>query len=173
MCCASRTDGEICPNNAGRDGSTGENMSQSPLPTGTPQVTPRYRRLLIVQTCLYCILVVAGAVYLFLQLFSVPGFWLPATRLILATTFVALAFVENSLRCEGVEPQDSEPVTETTAAAPRPPGRLFSRVCRPGCIIFTDIWQQHLSQPCWQSLLPSQISLTRSPSTSQVLPRWQ
>lgn len=139
-------------------------MSQSPLPTGTPQVTPRYRRLLIVQTCLYCILVVASALYLFLQLFSVPGFWLPATRLILATTFVALAFVENSLRCEGVEPQDSEPVTETTAAAPRPPGRLL----QPGLQAWLHYFHRHLATTLITALLAIAFAIANIADTQPV-----
>ena len=81
-------------------------MAQPPSPESRPRVTSRSRRLLIAQAILYCLLAISGAIYLFLQLFSVTGFWLPVTRLMLAAVLVALAFVENALRCEGGGMQD-------------------------------------------------------------------
>ncbi|WP_167518556.1 protease modulator HflK [Kosakonia arachidis] len=106
------------------------------------------------QTCLYCLLVTTGAVYLFAQLFSVPGFWLPATRLLLATTFVALAFVENSLRCEGVEPQEPAPAAETTTEAPR-----TSRFLPPGLQAWLQYFHQHLATTLITTLLATVFAI--------------
>lgn len=76
-------------------------MVQTPSPEPSARVNSLCQRLLISQTCLYCILAPAGAVYLFLQFFSGAGFWLCVMQLILSATCIALAFVENSLRCHG------------------------------------------------------------------------
>ncbi|HHG8774965.1 TPA: hypothetical protein ACPYU1_004406 [Raoultella planticola] len=87
-------------------------MAQSPSPESRPRVTSRCQRLFITQTVLYCLLAITGAVYLFVTLFSVPGFWLPVTRLMLSVALVALAFVENALRCEGREIPAAHPAPD-------------------------------------------------------------
>jgi regulator of protease activity HflC (stomatin/prohibitin superfamily) len=110
-------------------------MSQPP----TPEIAPRGQRLLITQACLYGILIIFGAAYALLELFSSPGLWLPATRLVLAAAFVALAFVENSLRCEGVAPQDPDPAAD--AAVQTRPRR---RILPPNVQAWLDHFHQHL-----------------------------
>lgn len=93
-------------------------MVQTPGPELSARVNSLCQRLLITQTCLYCILAPAGAMYLFLQFFSGAGFWLCVTQLILSATCIALAFVENSLRCHGqvenVPPPEGPPAPAPT-----------------------------------------------------------
>lgn len=108
-----------------------------PLPVHSPQVTPLCQRLLMTQTCLYCLLALAGAVYVFLQLFSGESAWLPVVRLLLAADFTALAFVENSLRCHG---QAHLPPPETDTPTSPPPRRRLP----PGLQVWLVHFQQHL-----------------------------
>lgn len=93
-------------------------MAQPPSPESRPRVTSRCQRLLMTQTVLYALLAISGAVYLFVALFSVPGFWLPVTRLMLSAALVALAFVENALRCENAEIPAPPPVPDAAEKVP-------------------------------------------------------
>lgn len=88
-----------------------------PLLQNSAQVSRLLQRLLITKICLYGFLLPVGLVYLFLHLFSDVAIWLFAFRLLLAAGLVAMAFVENALRCE----QAAAPVAEMPAEEPASP----------------------------------------------------
>jgi regulator of protease activity HflC (stomatin/prohibitin superfamily) len=86
-------------------------MGQSPMPEHPARANPTCQRLLIAQMCLYAILLPCGSIYLFLHIFSQTGFWLSLMRLMLSASCIALALVENSLRCHA-RPASAPPVSE-------------------------------------------------------------
>lgn len=124
-------------------------MAQSPSPESRPRDASRSRRLLIAQAILYALLAIAGAIYLFLALFSVTGFWLPVTRLMLAAVLVALAFVENALRCEGggrrAPPSAGSPEDEPTLL-----GRLLPES--------VQAWLRHFHQHLATTLIAAALA---------------
>lgn len=77
------------------------------------------QRLLITKIGLYGFLLLVGVIFIFLNVFSDAGIWLPAFRLLMAALLVAVAFVENALRCE-----EQTPVAEEATAATEPRKRL-------------------------------------------------
>lgn len=76
------------------------------------------QRLLITKIGLYGFLLLVGVIFIFLNVFSDAGIWLPAFRLLMAALLVAVAFVENTLRCE-----EQTPVIEETTVATEPTAR--------------------------------------------------
>lgn len=115
-------------------------MAPSPSSVHPPKVTPLCQRLLITQACLLGMVAIAGALYFFLQLFAVQGFWSPVTRLMLSTALVALAFVRNSLRCEDVVLQHPENANVVTGGAP-----AFRRILPSNLQAWLHYFRQHLA----------------------------
>lgn len=122
---------------------------QSPTPEHRHQANPVYPRLLILQTCLYCVLLPAGAVYLFIHLFSGADNWLYALRSVLGIACLLLAFVENSLRCHAtiaLEPSGStEEISPTLRRRFLPPG--------------LDAWLMRVQQHLFITMLASLAAL--------------
>lgn len=110
--------------------------------------------MLIAQAILYCLLAVAGAIYLFLALFSVTGFWLPVTRLMLATVLVALAFVENALRCEGGGRQ-----APPSAGSPEDEPTLLRRLLPESVQVWLRHFHQHLATTLIAAALASAFAI--------------
>ncbi|VED48609.1 FtsH protease regulator HflK [Raoultella terrigena] len=129
-------------------------MAQPPSPESRPRVASRSRRLLIAQAILYCLLAVAGAIYLFLALFSVTGFWLPVTRLMLAAVLVALAFVENALRCEGGGRQ-----APPSAGSPEDEPTLLRRLLPESVQVWLRHFHQHLATTLIAAALASAFAI--------------
>lgn len=115
-------------------------MAPSPSSVHPPKVTLLCQRLLIAQACLLGVVAIAGALYFFLQLFAVQGFWSPVTRLMLSTALVALAFVRNSLRCEDVVLQHPENANVVTGGSP-----AFRRILPPNLQAWLHYFRQHLA----------------------------
>ena len=94
-------------------------------------------RLNLAQFILYVCIVFLGSGYFLLTLLDNAGFWIPLTRLLLATAFLTLGFIENALR------MNRPPSVEETPDAPLPRPRwlpAFPARLRDGLLYV----QQHL-----------------------------
>lgn len=124
-------------------------LPQSPMHGHTTTVLRQ--RLNLARIALCGLLMVSGALYLFLLLLSDTGLWLPAFRLLLATALIALALVDNSLRCEGGAPAPETP--ETAGAPAEPAGKRLALPPR------LQAWLTHLHQHLAMTTIISLVAL--------------
>lgn len=109
-----------------------QQSSASEHPARSQQIA---QRLWLAQTCLYSVLLPAGAIYFFLHLFAEKSFWVFVLRFLLSATCVATAFVDNSLRCH--------PTAKTAPPEPADDVAAPTRRFLPAAILY---WVTHVQQ---------------------------
>lgn len=140
-------------------------MTPSSPRVAPPKVTPRGQRLLITQACLFGILVIFGMAYALLELFSSPGLGLSVTRLLLSASFVSLAFVENSLRCEGIQSSEPELIADPGAQS-RPRRQLLP----PNVQAWLNYFHQHVATTVITAGLALAFAISNLADTTPVDP---
>lgn len=105
------------------------------------------QRLLITKIGLYGFLLLVGVIFIFLNVFSDAGIWLPAFRLLMAALLVSVAFVENTLRCE-----DQTPVAGEATVVAEPSARKRLQL-PPHLQAWLAHFHQHLATTTFVALL--------------------
>ncbi|MGU9866959.1 protease modulator HflK [Kluyvera ascorbata] len=119
-------------------------MSLPPLLQNKAPHPRLFLRLTIARFSLYGVLLLVGLIYAFLLLIAGTGLWLPTFRLLLAIVLVALAFVDNAIRCES-----PAPAAQTDEAPPARQRQLLP----PAIQSWLNYFQNHLALTAVLSLL--------------------
>ncbi len=119
-------------------------MSLPPLLQNKAPHPRLFLRLTIARFSLYGVLLLVGLIYAFLLLIAGTGLWLPTFRLLLAIVLVALAFVDNAIRCES-----PVPAAQSDEAPPARQRQLLP----PAIQSWLNYFQNHLALTAVLSLL--------------------